>query len=422
MIRAMHPDSRAADERSRSRALGTYFAAVALSSISYIATFTVAALAAPEITGSAASSGLPGAVAPAGTAIAAGFLSSLMARRGRRFGLAVGIAVASVGAVLAAVSVMVASLPLLLVASAAAGFGNASLALSRYAAAEMYPPARRASALGFVVWGSTIGAVVGPNLVGPAAGVATSMGLTPLAGGFAATVVFMVAALAVILLGPRAPAEPHPDQAPEARVDPAAPRASVVGLLGDLLRQPWGRTAVGALIGAQVVMSMIMTMTPFHLHEHGHDLGVVGFVISAHVLGMFAFAPISGRLTDRFGADAMVLAGFGTLTAAGVMAAVMPGGTGSLLGLPLFLLGLGWNMAFVAGSSLLALRIVHDRARLQGAIDATIWLSGAASSLASGVVVAAAGYTTLAVTGAALAVVVIGLALVDQRQVRAATG
>jgi MFS family permease len=336
--------------------------------------------------------------------------------------LLVGLVVASAGGILAVVSVMVASLPLLLVASAAAGFGNASLALSRYAAADMYPVERRASALGFVVWGSTIGAILGPNLVGPAAAVAPSMGLTPMAGAFAATVLFMVVALLVVLLGPRAPIEPHPDQPVQAPPEPGAARASVLALLADLLRQPWGRTAVGALIGAQVVMSMIMTMTPFHLHEHGHDLGVVGFVISAHVLGMFAFAPLSGRLTDRFGPDAMVLAGFGTLTAAGVMAAVMPGGTGALLGLPLFLLGLGWNLAFVAGSSLLARRIVHEQARLQGAVDATIWLAGALSSLSSGLVVALAGYTTLAVTGAALAVVVIGLALVDQRQVRAAAG
>ena len=139
-------------ERERSRALATYFAAAALTSVAYIATFTVATLAAPGMTGSAGSSGWPSAVAVAGTALAASLLSSVMARRGRRAGLVLGLTVAVAGGALAVGAVVAHSLPLLLVASAAVGFGNAAMNLSRYAAADLFPVDRRAGALGFVVW------------------------------------------------------------------------------------------------------------------------------------------------------------------------------------------------------------------------------------------------------------------------------
>lgn len=412
----MLPPSTPEIERHRSRALGTYFTAAALTSIAYIATFTVASLAAPEITGSAGSSGWPSAVAVAGTALAASLLSSVMARRGRRAGIVLGISIAVVGGVLAVVAVMAGSLPLLLVSSALVGFGNAAMNLSRYAAADLFPVDRRAGALGFVVWGSTIGAVVGPNLVAPAGAVAPSLELLPLAGGFGMAFVFLLAALAVALLGPRAPIQPHLDEPTRAVGErPSSQRR----LLGELVRRPQGRTALVALVTSQLVMTLIMTMTPYHLHAEGHGLETVGLVISAHTFGMFAFSPLSGRLTDRFGANAMVLAGFSVLAAAGLLAAVNPdSGTG--LAIPMFLLGVGWNLGFVAGSSLLASEApLGDRARLQGASDAVVWATAAAASFSSGYVVATASYAFLAVIGAGVAVVLAVAIALDRRSSRA---
>jgi len=403
-------------ERLRSRALATYFTAAALTSIAYIATFTVASLAAPEITGSAGSSGWPSAVAVAGTALAASLLSSVMARRGRRAGIVLGISVAVVGGAIAIGAVMAASLPLLLIGSALVGFGNAALNLSRYAAADLFPVERRAGALGFVVWGSTIGAVVGPNLVAPAGAVAPTLGLLPLAGGFAMAFLFLLAALAVATAGPRAPIQPHLDEPTRAAGDrPSSQRR----LLGELIRRPQGRTALVALVTSQLVMTLIMTMTPYHLHAEGHGLETVGLVISAHTFGMFAFSPLSGRLTDRFGANAMILAGFTVLAVSGLLAAVMPEG-GAALSIPLFLLGVGWNLGFVAGSALLASEApLGDRARLQGASDAVVWATAAAASFSSGYVVASASYAFLAVIGAVVAVVLAIVISLDQRSARA---
>ena len=401
-------------ERDRSRALATYFTAAALTSIAYIATFTVASLAAPEMTGSAGSSGWPSAIAVAGTALAASLLSSVMARRGRRTGIVLGLSVAVGGGALAVLAVTVASLPLLLIASALVGFGNAAMNLSRYAAADLFPADRRAGALGFVVWGSTIGAVVGPNLVAPAGSLAPSIGLLPLAGGFAMAFVFLLAALAVGALGPRAPIQPQLDEPNRtAGQRPSSQRR----LLGELVRKPQGRTALIALVTSQLVMTLIMTMTPFHLHAEGHGLGTVGLVISAHPFGMFAFSPLSGRLTDRFGANAMVLAGFSVLAVSGVLSALPIAGV--TLAIPMFLLGVGWNLGFVAGSSLLASEApLGDRARLQGASDALVWATAAAASFSSGYVVATASFGVLAIIGTAVAVLLAVVVALDARASR----
>jgi MFS family permease len=267
------------------------------------------------------------------------------------------------------------------------------------------------------VWGSTIGAVVGPNLVAPAGAIAPTLGLLPLAGGFAMAFVFLVAALAVAMLGPRAPIQPHLDEPTRAAGER---QSSQRRLLGELVRKPQGRTALVALVTSQLVMTLVMTMAPYHLHAEGHGLETVGLVISAHTFGMFAFSPLSGRLTDRFGANAMVLAGFSVLAVAGLLAAVMPD-SGAGLAIPMFLLGVGWNLGFVAGSSLLASEApLGDRARLQGASDAAVWATAAAASFSSGYVVATASFALLAVIGAGVAVVLSLVVIRDMRAVGAA--
>jgi MFS family permease len=413
----MPPPAADALERHRRRALATYFTAAALTSIGYIAFFTVAAIAAPEMTGSPGSSGLPSAAAVAGTAGAAALLSAVMARRGRRLGIVLGIAVGLGGAVSAVVAVLTSSFLLLMVGSLTVGFGNAAMQLSRYAAADLYPPDRRAGALGTVVWGATIGAVVGPNLINPIGSLAEARGFSPLAGGFAVSVLFVSAAVLVSALGPRAPRDDELDSGRHA----GGARTPALVLLGDLLRGVRGRTAVLAMGSGQLVMTLIMTMTPLHLHEAGHGLGTVGFVISAHTLGMFALSPVSGRLVDRLGPPLVIVAGFVALAAAGGLAALAPAESGTALAVPLFLLGLGWNLTFVAGSSLLASDAsLSDRARLQGATDALIWGIAAAASIVSGYVVELAGFVTLSLLGAGAAVLLATVIAVDRRAARPA--
>src|SRR5512143_948854 len=150
--------------RLRRRTHWALVAGVALGSTGHIAASTVSTIAAEHIAGSTAWSGAPGAAVVLGAAIGAVRLSQLMVRRGRRIGLAAGYAIGVSGAFVATVAVAVMSLPLLLLGTVLIGFGNASNQLSRYVAADLYEPARRASALGIVVWGAPVGAVIGPNL------------------------------------------------------------------------------------------------------------------------------------------------------------------------------------------------------------------------------------------------------------------
>ncbi len=404
--------------RLRRRTLWSLVAGVALGSTGHIAAVTVATIVAQDISGSTTWSGAPGATVVLGAALGAVVLSQIMVRWGRRSGLAAGYAIGVVGALIATLAVVIASLPILLVGTVLIGFGNASNQLSRYVAADLYPPDRRASALGTVVWGATVGAIIGPNLAAPAATFAATLGLPDLAGAYLVPVVFVGAATILTLVSLRP--DPYALADTSSRHDhPDAERTTATSLRS-VLQRPNVPVAIVALITVQVVMVLIMTMTPLHMTAHGHGLGAVGIVISGHTFGMFGLSPISGRLTDRFGSVPVILAGLATTAAASVLAAVAPPDGGVLLFIALFLLGYGWNLGYVAGSALLTTDLsLAERTRLQGLTDALIWSSAAAASLGSGIVVAAASYATLGLLGAALVVVPLWLVIARRGAVSA---
>jgi MFS family permease len=165
-------------------------------------------------------------------------------------------------------------------------------------------------------------------------------------------------------------------------------------------------------------MVLIMTMTPLHLTSHGHGLATVGIVLSAHTFGMFALSPITGRLVDRFGSPRIIAAGLVTMATAALIAAGAPPDGGAVLTLALFLLGYGWNLGFVAGSSMLTTGLtLGERTRIQGVADGTIWTSAALSSLASGFIVAGASYTTLGLLGVGLLIPPAAVLLARRRAV-----
>lgn len=391
-------------ERLRRRTQWSLVAGVALGSIGHIAASTVSSIAAQHIAGSTAWSGAPGAAVVLGAAMGAVGLSQLMVRRGRRIGLAVGYAIGLSGAIVATIAVVAGSLAMLLAGTVLIGFGNASNQLSRYVAADLYPAARRASALGLVVWGATVGAVIGPNLAAPGGVLAMRLGLPELSGAYLVPVAFVGAATLLTLVSLRP--DPYALADASSRHDHPAGDRSASASLATVLGRPNVPVAIVSLVTVQIVMVLIMTMTPLHMTAHGHDLGAVGLVISGHTLGMYALSPLSGRLTDRVGPIPVILAGMAVSAVAAILAAVAPVDGGVLLFIALFLLGYGWNLGYVAGSALLTHGLsLAERTRLQGLTDGLIWTSAAAASLGSGVVVAAASYATLGLLGAALVVV-----------------
>ncbi|MGZ9160558.1 MAG: MFS transporter [Candidatus Limnocylindrales bacterium] len=415
-----HPIAAAELRRLRRRTVATLVAGVALGSTGHIAAVTVATIVAKDLAGSAALSGAPGATVVLGAALGAVTLAQLMVGRGRRVGLAVGYGISVVGAIIATLAVLAASLPVLLIGTVLIGFGNASNQLSRYTAADLVPPDRRASAIGIVVWGATIGAVVGPNLVAPAGTVATALGLPALSGAYLVPIVFVGAAalLSFAFLRP----DPYDLADGSARHDVEADATPTGVSVAKVLARPNVPVAIVALIAGQFVMVLIMTMTPLHMTDHGHDLAAVGIVISGHTFGMFGLSPISGRLTDSFGSVPIILIGLTTTAAAALLAAVAPADGGTVLFIALFLLGYGWNLGYVAGSTLLTTGLsLAERTRVQGLTDGLIWSSAAVASLGSGLVLAYASYAILGLMGAALVVVPMLLVLARRSAVRGVT-
>lgn len=400
-------------DRLRKRTVRTLVLGVALGSTGHIAAVTVATIVAQGISGSSQLAGTPAAAVVLGGAIGATSLAWAMSIRGRRFGLALGYLIGVIGALVAVAAIVAGQLVALLAGSLLIGFGNSSNLLSRYAAADLFGPERRASAIGTVVWAATVGAIVGPNLIGPSRTVAEALGLPNLAGPYLVPIAFvgLASLLSFVLL------RPDPFELAEA--------SSVVGAdskaaepLSLVLRRPTVVAALVALVVGMFVMVLIMTMTPLHMTNHGHDLTAVGIVISAHTFGMYALAPISGWLTDRFGCQRIIYAGTVILLASGILTALAPSDDEAVLLVALFLLGWGWNLGFVAGSALLTGGVsVTERTRVQGLADGLIWSTAAVASLGSGVVAATAGFAALGMIGAAMVVLPILVLTVSSRRV-----
>jgi MFS family permease len=398
----------------RRRTVGVLFAGVALGSTGHIAAITVTSIVALELGGDRTLAGMPAAFVVFGAAVGATILGWVMGRWGRRPGLAGGYLVGVIGALVAVAGIVVVSFPLLLAGCLAIGFGNSSNQLSRYAAADMYPSRRRASAIGLVVWGATVGAVIGPNLVGISGDVAITLGLPRLSGPYLVPLVLVgiAAMLSFALLRP----DPldladRPADGGHAPLPPAR--------LGAVLRRPTVALAVMALIAGQFVMVLIMTMTPLHMTDNGHNLAAVGVVISAHVFGMYALAPISGRLTDRFGSLPIIFGGLAMILGSALLSAVAAPAEQLVLLIALFLLGWGWNLGFVAGSSMLTSAVSStERARIQGVSDSLIWSTSAIASLGSGVLLGAWGFAALGIIGSVIVGVVGAAVLLGRGAVR----
>lgn len=400
---------------ARRRTRWALFASVALGSTGHLAAVTVAAIVGQDLLGSPALAGAPSASVVFGAAVGAVALSWVMSRRGRRVGLTTGYALGIVGALIATAAVILRSFPLLILGTFVIGFGNASNNLSRYAAADLVAPSGRAVAIGLVVWGSTVGGIVGPWLAPIASSLASSVGLPPLAGPFLVPLVFVgaAAALTFLFLRPDPFALAHETNIRRETDAPALP-------IREILARPAVVAAIAALIAGQATMVLIMTMTPLHLTDHQHGLGTVGLVISGHVAGMFALAPVSGWIAQRIGNIRTIFLGTAVLVAASVLAAIAPPERYELLFVALALLGWGWNLGFVAGSAMLSAGVeLAARTRVQGLADAVIWTTSAVASLGSGAIVAAAGFSTLGIIGGALVLAPVWL-LLNRRHVIAA--
>lgn len=384
---------------TRRRLLSVLFVGSGLARTGFIAAVSVAALVAEDLLDSASLAGLPAAATTIGVAVGTAPIAALMGRRGRRLGISLGMGVAATGALIAAAAIGLGSYPVFVIGMFALGFGSAGDRLSRYAASDIATPEARSFSISLIVWAGTIGAVLGPLLLQPAALAADALGLESLVGPllFACFALAVAAAVATIAL--------RPDPLSFAMPTAARRTGSAWKSLRPLLAAPSVRYAIAALVAGQVVMVLIMTMTPVHIRRGGEGIAIVGLIIGAHTLGMFAVSPLTGVLADRLGRIPVMVAGQTVLVGAAFLAAFAGGGNTALLVTSLFLLGLGWNFGFVAGSAYLTEGApVADRVALQGFGDTLVWTSGALASFSSGLLFQAAGYAALCLLGAALVV------------------
>ncbi|MGH7912065.1 MAG: MFS transporter [Candidatus Dormibacteraceae bacterium] len=395
--------------RSRRRSMVALFCGVAMVNVAIAGSNTAGTLVGAQVVG-AGWSGVPSAISVLGTAAGTYLLARLMARRGRRLGVVVGYAAAVVGAAGCAAALAFHVPAALFFAIALVGVGNGAAQLSRYAAADLYPARRRGSALSTIVWAGTIGGIVGPSLLAPSASVASRVRLPQLSGVFLLAIVALAAALAIALTLPRR-ARPAPVPAGQRRL----------GLLAILGIPPVG-VAVVAMIAGQFDMTAVMTMTPVAMADQGRGLTLIGGVLSVHIIGMFALAPLSGRLADRWGGAAVISGGAGVLFLAGFLA-VLSENLGILIAPALFLLGYGWNLCFVGASTMLSVHLPDaEQARTHGSVDACVWLASAVASLASGGLLALGGYAGLAIVAGAVTVLPLTILLVARHGALRAPG
>ena len=375
--------------------------------------YSAAAILGEELSGSETLGGLAAAGMTAGSAVAAIPLARLMAARGRRPGLALGYLLGMGGAAACVLAALSGWYLLLVPGMAGIGIGQAANMAARFAAADMAPEAGRA--IGTLVWASTFGSVLGPMLgFGPAKSAARAVGLHELSGPYLLSVLLFAVAAVVVFRYLR----PDP-LVMVGGVGHATERLRLREFIRPLATTSAGRLAVGSMVAGHVVMVGVMTMTPLHLRSGGHALEVVGFVISLHIIGMYALSPLVGRVADRLGARPVIAAG-GVLLAVGAAFAAGSEATesgGVYLGL--FLIGLGWCCGLVAGSTLLVRTFAgSNRVGIQGLADLCMTASGGLAGLGSGFMVAVAGYQNLSraaiVVGLVPTVAVLAMLLSDR--------
>jgi MFS family permease len=331
--------------------------------------------------------GLPNTAGVLGTAAGALAVGRWTARLGRAQALRIGYGVAVAGGALTVLTAIGAPVAPLFAGMFLIGVGNAAALLSRYAAADVVPVARRASAMSAVVWAGTVGAAGGPFLMAPSQSFATAIALPAVSGPFLLAVAAVFGALVAsthirVVRSTDEPVQDHRDR-------PAASRRTPVLL------------AAGVMVVGQLVMVALMSAVPVHTHHHGEGLGLLGVMLSAHTLGMFALSPLTGWWIDRSGSRPVVLTGLVLL----LVSAVLVTRTGLVFTPGLFLLGYAWNLCYLGGSAQLRTADVESK------VESFIWAASALAAASSPWLYTLGGFRVLAVISAVLAVPLLVLVL-----------
>jgi MFS family permease len=375
----------------------TLASAQVLSGVGTAGTVAAGSLLVASISNSETLAGLAQTSAVLGAAALALPLARITAKGGRRAALSIGYFTGFVGSIFAIWGGTSRNLALMLIGTFLVGAASAAAYQARFAAIDLATDETRAKQLSFVVWGSTIGAVAGPNLMQPSGNIAESIGLPRLVGPYLISAMTLAAAALLINIFLK------PDPYLLANKDLANQRekGATKKALAHIRSNPAALFAIAAIAIGHLAMVSVMVMTPVHMAHVDVTLTVIGLVISVHVLGMFAFSPIVGSLSDRLGRVRVIQIGLAILMLSAVISGFAHADDAYTLGVGLFLLGLGWSCTLIAGSALLSESVADTfKASSQGASDLVMNLSGAGGGAIAGVIIGTLSYGWLCFSAA----------------------
>ena len=413
------------------RLLITIFVSQSLFSAAQISIITLHSIAAGILGGSDAAAGLPTTMVTFAHSIMAYFMGLIMGRFGRRMGLCTAYGIGFLGGIVGIIAVLNSIFPLLLVSAATMGMSRSGAQMSRFVVGEMFPVDKRAQMIGRVVFAGTIGAIFGPALVEPSSNLARFLALDIVSGPPLAQLASIRALMPTfattqeLTTGPWVIASfmyaisflitffllrPEPalvaEQYSDFKYDSSSPMSA--HKLRDLLRLPNVQLAILSMLISETVMSTLMTITPWHMHVTDHSTAQVSLVIAVHVLGMFGLSPLTGYLIDRYGRVTMMVVAALILIASTIISPLSAQMPYLLVGL--FLLGLGWNFGYVAGSSMLADALSGaNRTRVAGFNDMLVAFCAGLGTLSSGFLFSLGGFLFVSAGGGVLALLLLAL-------------
>jgi MFS family permease len=409
--------------------------------------YAVGGLLAEEITGQTSMAGFAQMSVILGAGLIAYPLAVLAGRSGRRKALTLGFGIGTLGAVVVLIGVALQFLPLFMLGMMMCGSSTASGLQARYAAVDLADPAAAGRAMSLVVWATTVGSVLGPSFTAPGAHLGETLGMNGLAGPYLISMVaFALATLSASTLtktvaaGTDHPGEPRLDDpghdgegtaedngnAASAKETAATNRSTTTEAtapppmkLGEALRfalaRPVPLFAMITIIAGQMMMTNVMVMTPVHMDHQEFSLGAIGIVVSIHIAGMYALSPVFGWMADRWGSGVVIAGGAGIFVltiALGVIDAVAPESSMVLLSTALSLLGIGWSMFLIGGSSLLTASVpAHAKVPLQGASDSAMNLGGALMAAMAGSVLGAGGFLWINLMATFVLLIAVGFSI-----------
>ena len=361
-----------------------------LNGVGVAGTVAAGSLLVASITDSETLAGLAQTSSVLGAAALALPLARLTARGGRRLALSIGFIAGVIGSLCAIAGGAEKNIYLMLTGTFLVGAASAAGYQARFAAVDLATNETRAKQLSFVVWGSTVGAVAGPNLMEPAGNLAENLNLPRLVGPYVVSATTLLLATLVIQFFLR------PDPFLTAQKQSGItekPKGATRVALTHIRSNPKALFAILSIAIGHVAMVSVMVMTPVHMAHVDVTLTIIGLVISIHVLGMYAFSPVVGALSDRLGRVRVIQIGVITLLLSTVVSGFAAADDAITLGIGLFLLGLGWSCTLIAGSAFLTESVdPHLKTSSQGASDLVMNLSGAAGGALAGVIIGTLSY------------------------------